>query len=246
MMKGILIMKRSLIILGVLVQLVAGQAAYALTFSDTVNYWPTWGNGTSQDNRDVLGQPDITGGTATVTADHLLTQVSFAATTSWSGLMPTDLFINVVNSANDTTWDYVVKTMSWSGSLGGNFSLYNITSLGISSLKPSNFDAATSPYEFGYERIGQPVGLKDSVVAGLTPIGSVYFEGLLANSFATSYTFNDGLFVGNDFILGWGVTCGNDMILEQLPVPEPGTMALLGAGLLTLVIFGKRRMNKEA
>lgn len=33
---------------------------------------------------------------------------------------------------------------------------------------------------------------------------------------------------------------------NSAPVPEPGTMALLGFGMLGLAIYGKRRMNKEA
>lgn len=41
--------------------------------------------------------------------------------------------------------------------------------------------------------------------------------------------------------------CGNDNLIGQAaPVPEPGTMALLGFGMLGLAIYGKRRMNKEA
>lgn len=43
--------------------------------------------------------------------------------------------------------------------------------------------------------------------------------------------------------------CGNDNLIgksEAAPVPEPGTMALLGFGMLGLAIYGKRRMNKEA
>lgn len=30
------------------------------------------------------------------------------------------------------------------------------------------------------------------------------------------------------------------------PVPEPGTMILLGFGMLGLAVYGKRRLNKEA
>ncbi|NVN89424.1 MAG: PEP-CTERM sorting domain-containing protein [Desulfuromonadales bacterium] len=33
---------------------------------------------------------------------------------------------------------------------------------------------------------------------------------------------------------------------DVAPVPEPGTMALLGFGMFGLAIFGKRRMNKES
>lgn len=38
------------------------------------------------------------------------------------------------------------------------------------------------------------------------------------------------------------VVYGNDLA----PVPEPGTMVLLGFGMLGLAIYGKRRMNKES
>ena len=34
--------------------------------------------------------------------------------------------------------------------------------------------------------------------------------------------------------------------INSAPVPEPGTMALLGIGMLGMAVYGKRRMNKEA
>ena len=37
-----------------------------------------------------------------------------------------------------------------------------------------------------------------------------------------------------------------DYTNKTSPVPEPGTMMLLGLGMLGMAIYGKRRMNKEA
>jgi hypothetical protein len=46
----------------------------------------------------------------------------------------------------------------------------------------------------------------------------------------TARDFNDGIF----------------LVEDMAPVPEPGTMMLLGLGMFGLAIYGKRRMNKEA
>jgi len=37
-----------------------------------------------------------------------------------------------------------------------------------------------------------------------------------------------------------------DMVVNVSVVPEPGTMMLLGIGMLGMAVYGKRRMNKEA
>jgi PEP-CTERM motif len=41
-------------------------------------------------------------------------------------------------------------------------------------------------------------------------------------------------------------TTPTDITLSATAVPEPSTMMLLGVGMLSLVVYGKRRMNKEA
>ena len=38
----------------------------------------------------------------------------------------------------------------------------------------------------------------------------------------------------------------DNVTLSYAPVPEPGTMMLLGIGMLGMAVYGKRRMNKEA
>jgi len=54
--------------------------------------------------------------------------------------------------------------------------------------------------------------------------------------------FDEVVFTSTNYAFEFdNVTVGN-----VAPVPEPGTMMLLGIGLGGLAIFGKRRMNKEA
>jgi len=62
--------------------------------------------------------------------------------------------------------------------------------------------------------------------------------------FMQIYGLDDSEIYGN--LLHITLACGNDTGVGQVPVPEPGTMMLLGFGMLGLAVYGKRRMNREA
>jgi len=55
--------------------------------------------------------------------------------------------------------------------------------------------------------------------------------------------------LGIEDLYGLGDKDFDDMVVgitDVAPVPEPGTMVLLGFGMFGLAIYGKRRMNKDA
>ena len=92
-----------------------GAGAASVPFGDSVHYWPGYGNGSSDDAKDTIGHPDITGGSAGFTGGRLSSvqidyQGPFSLAASGHGsVIPGDLFID---AGADGDWDYVMKVVA--------------------------------------------------------------------------------------------------------------------------------------
>jgi len=239
-------MKRVLVAVCIIAQFGLSQVAQATTVSinDTSIIWSGWSNnvvgsnGWAQNDTDSIGSPQ----TITTTFDlsnGLLNSITFDVlyplpTNVFAG----DLFINLLTNSNDTTWDYVVN------SLNGSDGTYDIRQVSVDAVKNPNLN----PYVMSYYdsdpanyRSLHPIGVQSQYLGA--DVGDATLSGLNTNYI--KYDFGNGFDLdGKSFIIGWTQTCANDVIYQ--PVPEPGTMMLLGMGMLGLAVYGKRRMNKNS
>lgn len=249
-------MKKLLILYTIALVVLISSRALAETFcfvdSGQEDYfWPGWSNGTSDDGKDVVGAPEITGGTVSIAPSGYLEQITFnyigKASSSWPYFRAGDLFINIATDDTDVTWDYVVKTLGAADTPGN----YNLQSVGLSAAKGFNDDAYVIwPIGYTSPRELHPTGVDLSHITSNT-VGQVYFSGWLTKvddgrEYSSTYTLNTisgGVFLGSkDFIIGWTVNCANDTIYERIDnqaVPEPATLLLLASGIVELWVSKK-------
>ena len=228
--------------------------AISITFDDTAIIWPGWENG-EDDSIDEIGIPSFTGGTVDITGGDITSITFNQGTTSpsnWGVLSPGDLFID---TDGDDVWDYFVDLTSWTTSGPTNpdpgDGYYNLYEIDLTT-NPT-YILSTGNWSGWNIRQNHPVGYGGSL-DDLTLVGQAHFDGWDSSAPESTYTFT---FVdpvtgeplvpldGPSFTLGWAVNCGNDVIYETLPIPEPASLLLLGSGLFGLGYLGRKKIRKK-
>lgn len=156
--------------------------------------------------------------------DLYLNSTGWSATQGPAGHYETDTF------NNSEGWNYVV-TKNAAGSWGLYTLDYSkiINTTVAPQLNPNNYIFRTGQAWRGG--------------AG-TYIGAATYN---LSSTGLIFTFNTGNeYFADDVGFHWTMQCGNDVVegKASVPVPEPGTMTLLGTGLIGLAGYSRKRFHK--
>ena len=249
----------------VLFLVTAGAAApYTVEFEDTVHYWDTWSSGKNRiDNKDVIGNPNISGGNVVISEDGYLQAVNFNYSAQNPRRIPVgDLFIDI---GADQSWDYVLSTsgqnyVSDTPSFNYSFNekyagvIYGFES-GFSAQKGVNDDYYLTTPDRGWLRQNHPMALSDyGAQQGHIVDSEVYFaDGFYywvpdpgEDEKVVDFSGFSLDLMGQDFIIGFGPDCANDAIYAVVnnPVPVPPSLLLMGSGLVGLLGYRRKKARK--
>lgn len=234
--------------------------AYSVAFEDNANYWEgfgndhytySWGTGwTAQNESDVIGTPDLTGGNF-VYDGHTLVGIELNYASTSREVMPGDWFFDF---NQDNVWDYVlhndIKRYCWGG-ISYSYQLYSV-SLGYGDKASEDWtdEYRKSYWPWGYEgRYDHPVqALIDEGAEGedVAFSGWQYWrvsEDHPGLSVWSGIDLDLSKYSNDSFTYGFAMTCANDVLYGEslVPAPEPSTFLLLGFGGLGLLFYGRKR-----
>jgi hypothetical protein len=212
------------------------------------NYWGGTPTITGYVNQDVMGSANI----------FDVSKLNFSISGSTLVVDIHSTFFNplLTNRLNTTRGDLFISTNGWNpsgsgfyatdtGTLGESWEYAAVLgsngTLGLYTVNPSQINYSTHP-SGGY-RQGQEVSYNNLNQQNLNgPLSSWQIIDVAGDYDILRLTIDNGLFAGiTDFGFHWTMSCGNDVIEGGTHVPEPGTMLLLGFGLVSLVGMGRLR-----
>ncbi|MCG8635211.1 MAG: PEP-CTERM sorting domain-containing protein [Desulfobacterales bacterium] len=167
----------------------------------------------------------------------------FISTDGWKPYGDSPYMEDTINKGE--TWEYVFDTSAFVSGTNQN-PIYD-TATGTFITSDDVHGGSSQPYHFRHD---QEVLFAAGDPGDFSGTGAFYddVDGIL------TYAFNlDDLGLSADEAqnLGfrWTMTCANDIIeggVHWAPVPEPGTMLLLGMGLLGLGALGRKKQARSA